>query len=128
MASQSALINVMQKASIYASKGLLRDFGEVENLQVSRKGPADFVSRADINAEKTIRRELAKARPDWGFLMEEGGVIEEAIPRRRSGSSTRSTAPPTSFTASRISRFPSRSWKPTGRADAASPPAASSIR
>ena len=80
MASQSALINVMQKASIYASKGLLRDFGEVENLQVSRKGPADFVSRADINAEKTIRRELAKARPDWGFLMQEGGVIEGSDP------------------------------------------------
>jgi len=80
MASQSALINVMQKASSYASKGLLRDFGEVENLQVSRKGPADFVSRADINAEKTIRRELAKARPDWGFMMEEGGVIEGRDP------------------------------------------------
>ena len=69
MASQSALINVMQKASNYASKGLLRDFGEVENLQVSRKGPADFVSRADISAEKTIRRELAKARPDWGLSL-----------------------------------------------------------
>ena len=78
MASQSALINVMQKASTAASRGLLRDFGEVENLQVSRKGPADFVSRADINAERTIRRELAKARPDWGFQMEEGGVIEGA--------------------------------------------------
>ena len=76
MASQSALINVMQKASNYASRGMLRDFGEVENLQVSRKGPADFVSRADINAENTIRKELSKARPDWGFLMEEGGVIE----------------------------------------------------
>ena len=62
------------------ARGLLRDFGEVENLQVSRKGPADFVSRADINAEKTIRRELAKARPDWGFLMEEGGVIEGSDP------------------------------------------------
>ncbi len=78
MASQSALINVMQKASIAASRRLLRDFGEVENLQVSRKGPADFVSRADINAERTIRRELAKARPDWGFQMEEGGVIKGA--------------------------------------------------
>ena len=78
MASQSALINVMQKASMAASRGLLRDFGEVENLQVSRKGPADFVSRADINSERTIRRELAKARPDWGFQMEEGGVIEGA--------------------------------------------------
>ena len=80
MASQSALINVMQKASIAASRGLIRDFGEVENLQVSRKGPADFVSRADINAEKTIRRELSKARPDWGFQMEEAGVIEAEDP------------------------------------------------
>ena len=80
MANQSALINVMQKASIAASRNLLRDFGEVENLQVSRKGPADFVSRADINAERTIRRELAKARPDWGFQMEESGVTEGADP------------------------------------------------
>ena len=80
MANQSALINVMQKASIAASRNLLRDFGEVENLQVSRKGPADFVSRADINAERTIRRELAKARPDWGFQMEESGVTEAADP------------------------------------------------
>ena len=80
MASQSALINVMQKACIYASKGLLRDFGEVENLQVSRKGPGDFVSRADVNAEKAIRRELSKARPDWGFHLEEGGIVEGADP------------------------------------------------
>ena len=80
MASQSALINVMQKASNYASRGLLRDFGEVENLQVSRKGPADFVSRADINAEKTIRKELEKARPGWGFQLEEGGIIEGSEP------------------------------------------------
>ena len=80
MASQSALINVMQKACIYASKGLLRDFGEVENLQVSRKGPGDFVSRADVNAEKVIRRELSKARPDWGFHLEEGGIVEGADP------------------------------------------------
>lgn len=80
MASQSALINVMQKASIHASKGLLRDFGEVENLQVSRKGPGDFVSRADVNAEKVIRRELSKARPDWGFHLEEGGIVEGADP------------------------------------------------
>ena len=76
--AQSALINVMQKASIAASRSMLRDFGEVENLQVSRKGPADFVSRADINAERTIRRELEKARPDWGFMMEESGVTEGA--------------------------------------------------
>ena len=69
MASQSALINVMQKASTYASRGMLRDFGEVENLQVSRKGPADFVSRADINAEKAIRKELSKVRPGWGLSL-----------------------------------------------------------
>ena len=80
MASQSALINVMQKASTYASRGMLRDFGEVENLQVSRKGPADFVSRADINAEKTIHKELSKAQPGWGFQLEEGGVIEASEP------------------------------------------------
>lgn len=70
----------MQKASIAASRGLLRDFGEVENLQVSRKGPADFVSRADINAERAIHRELHRARPSWGFLMEESGVTEGADP------------------------------------------------
>lgn len=73
MATRSALINVMQKASTAASRGMLRDFGETENLQVSRKGPADFVSRADTNAERVIKAELHKARPDWGFLMEESG-------------------------------------------------------
>ena len=54
MATRSALINVMHKAATAASRGMLRDFGEVENLQVSRKGPADFVSRADTNAERVI--------------------------------------------------------------------------
>ena len=78
MASRSALINVMHKAATAASRGMLRDFGEVENLQVSRKGPADFVSRADTNAERVIKAELQKARPDWGFVMEEGGVIAGA--------------------------------------------------
>ena len=71
MAVRSALINVMVKAADKAAKGLRRDFGEVEHLQVSRKGPADFVSSADINAQKILREELAKARPDFGFLMEE---------------------------------------------------------
>ena len=52
--------------------GICRDFGEVENLQVSRKGPADFVSRVDTNAERIIKVELQKARPDWGFEMESG--------------------------------------------------------
>ena len=74
MATRSALINVMQKAATAASRNMLRDFGEVENLQVSRKGPADFVSRVDTNAERMIKAELHKARPDWGFEMEESGV------------------------------------------------------
>ena len=80
MATRSALINVMHKAATAASRGMLRDFGEVENLQVSRKGPADFVSRADTNAERVIKSELQKARPDWGFVMEESGHVDGADP------------------------------------------------
>ncbi|MDE1901108.1 MAG: inositol monophosphatase [Alphaproteobacteria bacterium] len=68
---RSALMNVMFKAADKAAKSLVRDFGEVENLQVSRKGPGDFVSNADMNAQKIIREELSKARPEFGFLMEE---------------------------------------------------------
>ena len=78
MATSSALINVMHKAATVASRGMLRDFGEVENLQVSRKGPADFVTRADTNAERVIKLELQKARPDWGFIMEESGHVDSA--------------------------------------------------
>jgi myo-inositol-1(or 4)-monophosphatase len=73
--AQSALINVIQRAAERAARGLIRDFGEVENLQVSRKGVADFVSNADTDAEKILVGELSKARPGWGFIMEEGGVI-----------------------------------------------------
>src|SRR5690348_4304057 len=73
MAVRSATINVMAAAALKAARGLIRDFGEVEQLQVSMKGPADFVSEADLKAEKTIRSELAKARPGYGFLMEESG-------------------------------------------------------
>ena len=76
MAGRSALINVMVKAAETASRKIMRDFGEVENLQVSRKGAADFVTKADITAEKVIHEELAEARPDWGFVMEEQGVIK----------------------------------------------------
>ena len=83
MKTRSPLINVMTKAAFKAARGLKRDFGEVENLQVSRKGPADFVSAADLNAEKTLREELARARPDFGFLMEESGASEGRDPRRR---------------------------------------------
>ena len=73
MASRSAIINVMARAAEKAARGLIRDFGEVEHLQVSRKGPADFVSTADTKAEQILRAELQKARPDFGFLLEEGG-------------------------------------------------------
>ena len=73
MATRSALINVMVRAAEKAARGLVRDFGEVEQLQVSRKGPSDFVSAADLRAEKMIREELSKARPEFGFLMEETG-------------------------------------------------------
>ena len=76
MAHRSALINVMIAAAQKASRKLLRDFGELENLQVSKKGPADFVSSADRTAEDTLHRELKKARPNFGFLLEEGGEIE----------------------------------------------------
>ncbi|TVQ84332.1 MAG: inositol monophosphatase [Micavibrio sp.] len=69
----SATINVMVRAAEKAARGLVRDFGEVEQLQVSKKGPADFVSAADLRAEKTIYAELQKARPDFGFVMEEQG-------------------------------------------------------
>jgi myo-inositol-1(or 4)-monophosphatase len=64
----------MIRAAQKAGRGLVRDFGEVEQLQVSRKGPADFVSAADLKAEKTIREELQHARPRFGFLMEESGA------------------------------------------------------
>ena len=66
----------MEKAARKAGGKLRRDFGEVEHLQVSRKGPADFVSKADQVAERTIYDELLYARPDWGFVLEEGGIIE----------------------------------------------------
>jgi myo-inositol-1(or 4)-monophosphatase len=76
MAAISGLIRVMEKAARKAGNRLRRDFGEVEQLQVSRKGPSDFVSRADQASERTIYDELRQARPDWGFELEEGGRIE----------------------------------------------------
>lgn len=72
----SALMNVMIGAARKAGRGLSRDFGEVERLQVSIKGPANFVSSADHKAEETIFRELSKARPGYSFLMEERGLVE----------------------------------------------------
>jgi len=74
MNSISANLNVMIKASEKASKILIRDFGEVEKLQVSKKGPTDFVTNADLKAEKIIIEELKKARPIYSILSEENGV------------------------------------------------------
>lgn len=79
----SALINVMSAAVVKASKGLLRDFGEVDRLQVSRKGPADFVTSADKRTEQFLQRELSKARPNFGFLLEEGGEVKGKDPNMR---------------------------------------------
>jgi myo-inositol-1(or 4)-monophosphatase len=75
LVSHSGLITVMQRAARKAAPRLRRDFGEVEQLQVSRKGPADFVSMADKRAEATLIEELRNARPDWGMLLEESGEI-----------------------------------------------------
>lgn len=69
-------MTVIERAARKAAPRLRRDFNEVQNLQVSRKGPADFVSQADQRAEQTLYEELSHARPDWGFIMEERGVIE----------------------------------------------------
>jgi myo-inositol-1(or 4)-monophosphatase len=75
MVSHSGLLTVMQKAARKAAPRIRRDFNEVEQLQVSRKGPADFVSMADKQAEQTIVEELRRARPDWGMVLEEGGTV-----------------------------------------------------
>ena len=74
MNSISANLNIMIKASEKASKILIRDFGEIEKLQVSKKGPADFVTNSDLKAEKIIIEELEKARPNYSFISEEKGV------------------------------------------------------
>ena len=74
MKSLSANLNIMIKACEKASKILIRDFGEVEKLQVSIKGPSDFVSNADLKAEKIIIEELKKARPNYSIISEENGI------------------------------------------------------
>ena len=74
MNSISSNMNIMIKASEKASKILIRDFGEVEKLQVSKKGPIDFVTNADIKAEKNIIEELEKARPSYSIISEENGI------------------------------------------------------
>ncbi|MCK5518409.1 MAG: inositol monophosphatase [Alphaproteobacteria bacterium] len=75
-ARRSAHLNVMIEAIEKAGRALTRDFGEVEQLQVSRKGPGDFVSAADFKSEKILREELLKARPSYGFLFEESGEFK----------------------------------------------------
>ncbi len=75
MALKSPLVNVMERAARRAGRGLVRDFGEVEQLQVSTKGPADFVSAADHKADRVLREELGRARPDFAMLTEESGAL-----------------------------------------------------
>jgi myo-inositol-1(or 4)-monophosphatase len=74
--ARSAILNVMVQAAMKAGRSLSRDFGEVQNLQVSMKGPGDYVSQADRKAEDILFTELSKARPGYAFLMEERGLIE----------------------------------------------------
>jgi myo-inositol-1(or 4)-monophosphatase len=76
-------MNVMTAAVYKAARGLVRDFGEVEQLQVSMKGTANFVSSADLQAEKILKQELSKARPQFGFLAEESGETEGEDERYR---------------------------------------------
>lgn len=81
--ARSALINVMVQAARKATRNIRRDFGEVENLQVSLKGPADFVSAADRRVEKILREELTRVRPGYSLLLEEAGTIAGADPSHR---------------------------------------------
>ena len=82
MNSISANLNVMIKASEKASKILIRDFGEIEKLQVSKKGPGDFVTSADKRTERIIINELQKAHPEYGILTEESGNINKNLNKR----------------------------------------------
>ncbi len=81
--ARSAILNVMVTAVLKAGRALARDFGEVQNLQVSVKGPGDFVTQADRKAENLLRTELHRARPGYSFLGEESGLIEGDDPQHR---------------------------------------------
>jgi myo-inositol-1(or 4)-monophosphatase len=83
MALRSPVLNVMANAALKAARGLLRDFGEVEQLQVSVKGPGEFVSTADLKAERVLKQELTRARPGYGLLFEEGGAETGTDPHHR---------------------------------------------
>ena len=78
MRLNSPEINLITKACMKASRSLIRDFGEIENLQVSSKGPGDFVTSADKRTEKIIINELQKAHPEYGIITEEAGIINES--------------------------------------------------
>ncbi|MEQ1789747.1 MAG: inositol monophosphatase family protein [Rickettsiales bacterium] len=80
---QSPLLNVMTAAVIKAGKGLMRDFGEVDHLHISRKSASNFVTKSDIRTEKLLQKELSIARPAFGFLMEEGGEVKGKDPSHR---------------------------------------------
>src|SRR5439155_13392051 len=83
MAVRSPVIHVLGNAALKAARGLRRDFGEVEQLQVSVKGPGEFVSTADLKAERTLRTELTRARPGYALLFEESGETAGSDPRHR---------------------------------------------
>ena len=83
MRLNSPQINLITRACMKASRSLIRDFGEIENLQVSTKGPGDFVSSADKRTEKIIMEELQKAHPDYGIITEEAGIINKKNTKNR---------------------------------------------
>ena len=83
MRLNSPQINIITKACMKASRSLIRDFGEIENLQVSTKGPGDFVSSADKRTEKILIDELQKAHPDYGIITEETGIINKLNNKNR---------------------------------------------
>jgi len=83
MRLESPHINIISKACMKAARSLIRDFGEIENLQVSTKGPGDFVTSADKRTEKIIIEELQKAHPDYGIVTEEAGIINKSNTKNR---------------------------------------------
>ncbi len=83
MRLNSPQINLITRACMKASRSLIRDFGEIENLQVSSKGPGDFVSSADKRTEKIIIEELQKAHPEYGIVTEETGIINKSNTKNR---------------------------------------------
>ena len=78
MKSISPNLNIMIKACEKASKVIIRDFGEIENLQVSKKGPKDFVTKTDKKVEKILIEELSKAKKNYSFITEETGIINKS--------------------------------------------------